>query len=787
MSDPRPRPESREILAVTEALPAAPTPARPFRVIGTRVAKLDAVEKVTGAVQYLPDLEFPGMVWGKILRTRVPHARILRIDARRAEALPGVLGVVTGRNVEQRPFGYAKDHLALKPDVVRCIRDEVAAVAAETEEIAAEACRLIEVEYEELPAVFDPEAALRPEAPRIHAQFPGNLVNFAYKFTAGDVDRAFREADAVVEGTYRLNYVTTACLGTMAAMAQWDPRGHLTMWSTTQIPFLYQRDLAEALGISGDRIRVIQPPVGGNFGRGLDLYPIDIITALLARHVHRPVKIVFDREEEFLASPTREPCVFTLRTAARADGTLLARDARVLIDNGAYVSWGSTTPYVMMTTLAGFYRCPSIRFDTAIVYTNNVYSGSMRGYGNLESTFAVEAQMDDLAERLGLDRLEIRRRNANRSGDVTPQGLRITSCAFTECLEAVARDVRRPVDRPLRPGWTRGIGYAGMFHVGGGARVYRSDGCGAIVKLDDFGKVTLITGASEIGQGSETVLAMIVAEELGIPFGRVEVVNNDTAIKPWDVGVHASRTTFIAGNAALLAARDVKRQLLALAASQLDEPAEALDIDDGYVHVVASPQHRIGYERVVRAGHFREGGRILIGQAFYDPPTQMLDKDFRGNVSVTYGFAAQAALVEVEEATGKIEVVRVASAHDVGRALNPVGCEGQIEGGIHMGLGYCLTEELRLRDGRVLNPGFLDYKLLTAPDMPEVLITLIETIDEAGPFGAKGLGEAGTIPISAAVANAVKDATGVRVTELPMTPERVYRALRAARSPAGST
>jgi xanthine dehydrogenase molybdenum-binding subunit len=754
------------------------TGAKPFRVIGTRVPKLDAMEKVTGAVRYLPDLEVPGMVWGRILRTPVPHARIRRIDTRKAEAHPGVLGVITGYNVEQRPFGYARDHLALKRDVVRCIRDEVAAVAAETEEAAAEACGLIEVEYEELPAVFDPIEALRPDAPQIHAQFPGNLVNFTYKFEAGDVDRALREADVVVEGTYRLNYVTTACLGTMAAIASWDPRGGLTVWSTTQIPFLYQKDLAEALGITGDRIRVIQPPVGGNFGRGLDLYPIDIVAALLARHVQRPVKIVFDREEEFLASPTREPCVFTLRTGARADGTLVGRDARVVIDNGAYVSWGSTTPYVMLTTIAGFYRCPNVRFDSTIVYTNNVYSGSMRGYGNLESTFAIEAQMDDLAERLGMDRLAIRKRNANRPGDVTPQALKITSCALDECFDAVERDVMKPLGRPPRPGWRRGIGYAGMFHVGGGARVYRSDGCGAIVKLDDFGKVSLITGASEIGQGSETVLAMIVAEELGIPFSRVQVVNDDTAVKPWDVGVHASRTTFIAGNAALLAARDVKRQLLAAAARELDEPVESLDCEDGVVSVRGAPQRRIPYEKAVRAGHFREGGRILIGQAFYDPPTQMLDKEFRGNVSVTYAFAAQAALVEVEEATGKVEVLRVASAHDVGRALNPIGCEGQIEGGIHMGLGYALTEELRLRDGRVVNPGFLDYKLLTAPDMPEVLITLIETIDEAGPFGAKGLGEAGTIPISAAVANAVKDAVGVRMTELPMTPERVWRILR---------
>jgi CO/xanthine dehydrogenase Mo-binding subunit len=654
-------------------------------------------------------------------------------------------------------------------------------VAAETEEIAAEACRLIEVAYEELPAVFDPLEALQPGAPRIHAQAPGNLVNFTYRFQAGDVDRAFREADVVVEGTYTLRYVTTACLGTMAALASWDPRGNLTMWSMTQIPFLYQRDLADALGISGDRIRVIQPPVGGNFGRGLDLYPIDIIAALVARHVQRPVKLVFDREEEFLASPTREPCVFTLRTAARADGTLLARDARVVIDNGAYVSWGSTTPYVMLTTAAGLYRCPNVRFDSTIVYTNNVYSGSMRGYGNLESTFAIESQMDDLAEQLGLDRLAIRKKNANRSGDVTPQGLRITSCAMDECFEAVERDIMKPLARPPRPGWTRGIGYAGMFHVGGGARVYRSDGCGAIVKLDDFGKVSLITGASEIGQGSETVLAMIVAEELGIPFDRVQVLNDDTAIKPWDVGVHASRTTFIAGNAALLAARDVRRQLLAAAAEQLDEPVEELDCEDGFVFVTATPQRRVAYEKVARADHFREAGRILIGQAFYDPPTQMLDKDFRGNVSVTYGFAAQAALVEVEASTGKVEVLRVASAHDVGRALNPIGCEGQIEGGIHMGLGYCLTEELKLDRGRVLNPGFLDYKLLTAPDMPELLVTLIESVDEAGPFGAKGLGEAGTIPISAAVANAVKDAVDVRMTELPMTPERVWRAMRAAR------
>ena len=753
-----------------------------FSVIGKGTPKRDGAEKVTGHTQFLHDVTLPRMAHGAILRTQYPHARVLRIDTSAAEALPGVLAVITADRVEQHPVGLAKDHLALKGGAadggkVRCIRDEIAAVAALTEEIAQEATRLIQVDYEELPAVFDPDSALRPGAPLIHDELGSNLVNLKYQFSHGDVEAAFAQAHVVVEGSYRLNYVTTACLGTMVAIASWSPDHSLTMWSTTQVPFLYQRDLAEALGITGDRVRVIQPPVGGNFGRGLDLYPIDIIAALLARRAGRPVKIAFERIEEFIASPTREPCVIHLRTAADRDGRLLARDARVVIDNGAYVSWGSTTPYVMLATTAGLYRVPTVRFDTTIVYTNNPYSGSMRGYGNLESTFAIEAQMDDLAERLSLDKMEIRRRNATRAGDVNPQGSVITSCGMTECLDAVEREMRKPVARPSRPGWKRGVGYAAMFHVGGGARVYRSDGCGAILKLDDFGKVSLITGASEIGQGSETVLAMIVAEELGVPLGRVEVINSDTAVKPWDVGVHASRTTFIAGNAALLAAHELKEKLLALAASVMDERQEDLELGDGRVRVKGHPERSMEYDRVVRAGHFRAGGRTLVTEAFYDPPTEMLSKDLRGNVSAAYAFAAQAALVEVSEATGQVQVLKVASAHDVGRALNPPAAEGQIHGGIHMGLGYALSEELLIQEGRVLNPQFMEYALLPASDMPEIVVELIETVDEAGPFGAKGLGEAGVIPVAAAVANAVKDAVGVRLTELPMTPERVFRAL----------
>ncbi len=749
-----------------------------FDVVGKSTPKRDGLDKVTGRTRYLHDLELPRLAHGKILRTRLPHARIVRLDTNRARALPGVLAILTAEDVEQRPFGFAKDQLALKRGKVRCIRDEIAAVVAETPELAEEALALIDVEYAELSAVFDPLKALEPGAPLVHEELATNRHRLRYQFTHGDVDQALAEAAVVVEGTYRLNFVTSACMGTMVALADWDHAGNLTMWTTTQVPFLYQRDLGDALGVGGDRVRVLQPPVGGNFGRGLDVYPIDVIAALLARAARRPVKVEFDRVEEFVACPTREPCAIRLRTAADRDGRLLAREGHVTIDGGAYTSWGSTTPYVMLSTVAGLYRVPNVRFDTTIAYTNNPYSGSMRGYGNPESTFAVESQMDDLADRLGIDRLELRRLNASQPGDVNPQGFVLTSFAMRECLEAAAEEIAK--DPPtIATGWKRGVGYAGMFHVGGGARIYRSDGCGAIVKLDDFGKVTLITGASEIGQGSETVLAMIVAETLGVPLERVDVINSDTSVRPWDVGTHASRTTFVAGNAARLAAEKVRTQLLDMAAAQFDEPAAALGVKGGWVFFRRDPQRRLQYEAVARAGHFRDGGRVLVAEAFYDPPTTMLDKDFQGNVSAAYTSAFQAVLVDVDPESGRVVVRKVVSAHDVGRALNPAAAEGQVHGGVHMGLGYALSEKLVIEQGQVLTQTFMDYAMFKADDMPEIVVRLIESIDAEGPFGAKGLGESGVIPVAAAVRNAIKDAIGVRFNELPITPERVRAAVGA--------
>jgi len=403
----------------------------------------------------------------------------------------------------------------------------------------------------------------------------------------------------------------------------------------------------------------------------------------------------------------------------------------------------------------------------------------MRGYGNPESTFAVESQMDDLADRLGMDRLELRRLNATKSGDVNPQGFVLTSFAMRECLDAAAEEIARNPPPPT-PGWKRGVGYAGMFHVGGGARIYRSDGCGAIVKLDDFGKVTLITGASEIGQGSETVLAMIVAETLGVPLERVDVVNSDTSVRPWDVGTHASRTTFVAGNAARLAAEKVKTQLCEMAAAQFGEPAGALGVKGGWVFVTRDPSRRLQYEAVARAGHFRGGGRVLVAEAFYDPPTTMLDRNFQGNVSAAYTSAFQAALVDVDPDTGKVAVRKIVSAHDVGRAINPAAAEGQVHGGIHMGLGYALSEKLVVEQGQVLSQTFMDYAVLKADDMPEIVVRLIESVDAEGPFGAKGLGESGVIPVAAAVRNAIKDAIGAGFAELPITPERVLVSIQRA-------
>jgi CO/xanthine dehydrogenase Mo-binding subunit len=609
---------------------------------------------------------------------------------------------------------------------------------------------------------------------RLHEDAENNIVKIPFRFRAGDPESVFKRKDTItVENTFKVHFMTHTALGTMGALASFGSDGKLTVWANTQAPFMYQRELADALGISGENVQVIQPFIGGAFGRGMDLYPVDIIAALLSMKTGRPVKILFSREEDLSFSPTRQPALIKIKTAADEGGNLLARKVEVFLDVGAYVSWGAFDARVMMATTSGQYRLKNIQFDAWPVYTNNPSSGTMRGAGNPQINFAIESQMDILAEKLGIDPVELRLKNANRPNSVTQQGMRITTCAMEETIKLAAKKIGWKGSH--REGKHRGIGFSTLFHVAGGARVYRSDACGTIIKIDDFGKVTVITGASEIGTGSDTSITQIVAEELGVPLSKVELINKDTSIKPWDVGIHASRATFVGGNSALQAAREAKIQLLRIAGREMGVDSANLDIKNGEV-ITLDGRNRLEYTKLLRRAHYRQGGSIIVASAFYDPQTEMADPEtMLGNISMAYAFGTQAALVEVDEDTGKVSVLKIVAVHDAGRILNPNGAEGQIEGGVVMSLGYALMEQLILDDGMVVNPSFADYKLVTSLEVPEIDVEFVGSPDPSGPFGAKGLGEHGCIPTAAAIANAIYDAVGVRMLELPATPNRVLQ------------
>ncbi len=772
-------------------------------LIGKRIPKMDAPEKASGKTRYIHDINLPGQLHAKILRSSEVHAKIVSIDTSAARALPGVHAVITAADVPwQRPIGVAKDHLPLKRDRVRSLRDEIAAVAADSEEIASAALKLIKVEYERLPVVAGAEDALKTGAVLLHGEdlvcagadgspqvvHKASRDNVAMTFDSGqgDIAQGEAESDAVVEDVFWLHYVTHCCMGVSGVIAEFDASGNLLLYSNTQVPFLHKREFADLLGIDPGRIRIIQPPIGGGFGSKLDIYPFEPIAIFLARITKRPVKLIFTREEEFAASPTRQPVLLKMRSGCRRDGALTFRQVETVHDNGAYTSWGATTPFVMMQTISSLYRVPHCSYRTRAVYTNNPYAGSFRGYGNLQATFAVEAHMDKLAEAIGMDPLEFRLKNAQVPGEVTPQGMHFKSCGFKDCLSLAAqRGAFQEKHRRYAAQWRdgnpikRGVGMASMLHVGGGAKIYPSDGCGTILKIDDFAHVTLITGASEIGQGSETVLAQLVCEELGLPLASVSVVNNDTDITPWDVGVHASRTTFIAGNSALGAARKAKAKILDAAAAKFGRPAEALDLRGGYVVDSEGDKKLTEVSKLIRSLHFSDKAELVMTTFYYEPPSKHQDREFKGDVSAAYAWATQVAEVEVDTETGIVKLISITAAHDVGRVLNRLGIEGQVEGGIVMGQGYALTENLMVENGVVRNPNFRDYKLVTAPEIPEMDISFIETMDGEGPQGAKGVGEAPAICVAAAVANAIYNATGVRITALPFTPENVYRALHS--------
>jgi xanthine dehydrogenase molybdenum-binding subunit len=785
--------------------------------VGKNVPRTAEVEKVTGRAVYMDELRRPGMLHGKILYSRHAHARITSINTEKAQKLPGVRAVITGRDIPDVRVGFLDDQSVLKRDVVRQYRDEVAAVAALTPEIAEEALQLIEVEYEPLPPVFDPIEAMKPDAPLVHEvdargrPLRSNILPLPWKFAAGDVEKARQESAFVVTDNLTTTWVNQCCMGTSACVAEFDANNNLNFYGQTNVIFGAKGRIAAYLakiGLGGKKIRVVNPVVAGSFGTKLDTDIYEFICIQLALRTRKPVKIHFSREEEFRTLPPRQPSRFFIEQGCDREGRLTFRRAEAILDNGAYTSWGATTPSVMMLPISSMYRVPNVSFKATCVYTNNIYSQAMRGYGNPQAAFAVETSMDQLAEAAGFDPAEFRLINRNQPGEQTPMGLKITTCPLEECIKAVKDKVQWDEKRGKRNG--RGVGMASLIHVAGGARVYLSDGTGIRIKVDENGEVHVLSGSTDQGQGSLTVIAQIVAETIGFKPEDVNIVFGDTALGLWDAGTHASRHTFVAGNAAVRAGQKIKEQILDLAVQYIPKLAtrdikalkkknpdfqepeldftiidsrEKLDIKDRFIFPKAAPHHpyfRTEVSKVLtRALHVGSAeSKAVVAEVFWDPPTQMLNAEMKGNYSCTYAFGTTGVEVEVDKQTGVVKILNLVSAHDVGRAINPCLVKGQIYGAVYMGVGYALTEQVQVLNGKVMNPGFRDYKILTADDAVPVQAVIIEDPDPAGPYGAKGIGEPGLVPTAPAIANAVYDAVGVRIRDLPITPEKVLAALR---------
>ena len=759
-------------------------------LIGQRVLPQDAREKAGGTVRYLPDLSFPGLLVGKVLRSPHPHARIRRIDVTKARRVPGVRAVVTRDNTPKVHFGIIlKDELPLAHEKARYVGDEVAAVAAETEAAALEGLAAIEVEYEPLPAVFDVEAAVGPGAPLVHDEVAGNVPGGVH-VERGDVETAMARAYRVVEGRYETPMMHQAALEPICCVADWQ-QGTLALWGPFQSPFLIRQYLLAApLGLSLSQIRLYQTMVGGAFGGKLDQRHY-LVCALLAMEAGRPVRLLNTLEEELIATRPRMAATISLRTGWSREGKLVAKDVRILADNGAYTSLSLPILSSMSMRTDSLYRTPSVRINADLVYTNTCPSGQMRGFGNVQATFAFESHLDEVAAALGMDAVDLRLANATRTGDVSIHGWKMLSCGLSEAITAAAdrigwkakrgRDTYRPGDG--KGSVRRGVGLAANMHVTSNKPFATSitghdyDGSAAFVRVHEDGRVTVLTGEVDLGEGVTTTLGIIAAEELGVPLETVRVANVDTEVAPYGLGTYASRVTFMGGNAVRAAAADAKRQLLEIAARALDAPASELEVRDGVLSVKGFPHRTLALAEVARAG-FALGATTIVGRGeFRSDPGPMDAKAKYGNQTMTYSFACHAAEVEVDLETGKVRVLRVVAAHDLGRVINRVGAEGQIEGGVTQGVGFALVEELIRQDGVIRNPSFLDYKIPSSLDAPVVESVFVETIDPAGPHGAKGLAETAINPTPAAVANAIADAAGVRVRSVPITPEKVLRAM----------
>jgi len=807
-------------------------PTTAFSIIGKPTAMVDAAEKTTGSGKYTDDLSIPGMLVGKILHSPYPHARIKHIDTSRAEQLEGVVAIVVGKDAPN-PYGIlpvGHDEHALALDKVRYVGDNVACVVATSEAIGEKALELIDVDYEVLPAYFDPEESMKASTHLIHDNKPNNLEK-DYHHVFGDPDSGFAGADHVAEARFIANEVTHAAMEPHSTLAAFeiDPYtgmpGRLTVWSSTQVPYYLQHKLSLVLDMPMAQIRVIKPLVGGGFGGKSEVIPLEIIAAVAARKAQAPVKITYTREEVFWAHRGRPRTIIDLKTGVKNDGRITAVKARVVQDCGAYCSYGVVTILYSGALLGALYDIPSIQYDGYRVLTNKPACGAMRGHGTVNVRFAFESQLDELAAKIGMDPAEVRRRNLLKPPCITVNGLRVQSYGLPECIE-------KTVDRS---GWNarkgklpkgRGIGIACSHYVSGAANsIIRSDMPHSTVniKIDRDGGVVVYTGASEIGQGSDTMTAQIAAEVLGCSLSRVRVIAADTDLTPIDIGSYSSRVTFMAGNATLRAANEVKKLIAAAAAQKMNcQPDDLVFREDAVVskngHVGTDaigrpaeqtsaatvsgrvegqilrgslqqkredegPKDQMSFEEAVVAAIDFHGA--LTGTGSYAPPPEARGAKHKGagvGPSPAYSYSAQVAEVSVDEETGEVTVHKVWAAHDCGRALNPVSVEGQIIGSVWMGMGQALTEEMVWKDGMLMNPGLLEYRSPSSVESPEVEPIIVESIDPEGPFGAKECSEgslAATIP---AIANAIYDAVGIRLHESPFTPERVLAALRSKKN-----
>lgn len=758
----------------------SPRGAQGLLVVGRDVTRTDAVHKVTGAAQYVADMHLPGMLHAAVLRSPHPHARIVAIDTGAARALRGVKAVVTGADTAQKKWGaFRPDLYPLAIDKVRYVGDEVAAVAAADPETARDAVDRIVVQYEILPAVLSLDAALAPGAPLVHDDAAGNVAHH-FNFERGDVAAGFQASDITVEGTWETVRQWHSALETIGCVAHWtDDR--VTMWCNTQTPYLARGRYAVALGLPESRVRVIQTEVGGGFGGKSGDDNASVIAAILARKTGRPVKLIHTREEEFLASHPRMPMRYWVRLGFRKDGRVMAKEIRMIADNGAYTGKSQAILGAASVRHDALYKYPCVRGDSTLVYTNLVPTGAFRGFGNPSADWAVEQAWDLAAEKLQMDVFDLLKRNAVDPGDVSPHDHKITTCELRQCLDKSADLIGWKTKRAARK-QDRGLGMGCSVHVNGRRSFGDWDGSSAMVRVNEDGRATVITGEGEIGQGNLTVLRQIAAEALGLPYEDVDITRPDTDLQPHSLGALASRLTYVAGNAVKNAAVSAHGQLMAAAAAQFNLPASELMIVNGQIGPKTGPE--TAYKpvaAVVRAAIYRRDGQPIIGVGTFDNPSDFPDHSRYGNESGAYNFTAQAAEVEVDRDTGEIRLIEIASTVDCGTVINPATAVGQVHGAVAQGIGLAMLEYFDWYNGAPTDPNFKDYPLPGPAMMPKLHVAFADSYEPSGPYGAKGLGEIGLDAIPACIANAVADAVGVRIHTLPITAEKVHRALHPER------